>query len=170
MHCRRWVRVRNCQKCTTRNACHFFILFGSFHFLPPHSAMVLCGIATKGLLWWKFDILKMKNLILPLPALKIATPQKFLESTLTHFRVCWGISSSRFNLLVSSAPLLTIMLVFTLCWQYCNARWHQHLAWMLHESWSYCRVIYLFTVACRLLLLMLCSYSRDGPCAIGTML
>lgn len=32
MHCRRWVRVRNCQKCTTRNARHFFILFGSFHF------------------------------------------------------------------------------------------------------------------------------------------
>lgn len=120
MHCRRWVRVRNSQKCTTRNARHFFILFGSFHSLPPHSAMVLCGIATKGLLWWKFDILKIKNLILPLPALKIATPQKFLESTLTHFRVCWGISSSRFNLLVSSVPLLTIMLVFTLCWQYCN--------------------------------------------------
>lgn len=51
----------------------------------------------------------------------------------------------------------TIMLVFSLCWLYWNARWHQHLARMLHESWSYCRVIYLFIVAYKLLLLMLCS-------------
>lgn len=96
---------------------HFVRALPLFHHL---TAPRYCGIVTKEFLWWKFDILKIKNLILPLPALKIYTPRKFLESTLTDFRVCWGISSSCFNCCSVISPInyhacLHLMLTILQC-------------------------------------------------------